>query len=102
MYRGRGCTTLFTTVTCGLEQLFENLAVRMVEIVSGIPLVDFSAMSIEHESHPNASEEAVKALARKMYEAFSTVGFVYLRNHGIPQEQVTATWSCLDLFFVVR
>ena len=72
----------------------------MVEIVSGIPLVDFSAMSIEHASHPSVNDEAVKALAAKVFQAFSTVGFVYLKNHGIPQEQVTH--ASTFTFFVVR
>ena len=32
--------------------------------------------------------EAVQELADQVYQAFTTIGFVYLKNHGIPQEVV--------------
>ena len=35
------------------------------------------------------SSESVQQLADKIHQAFSTVGFVYIKNHGIPQEKVT-------------
>ena len=54
-----------------------------------IPIVDFSAMSLEHEDPLKESFEAVKTLADQVYRAFSTIGFVYLKNHGIPQETVS-------------
>lgn len=59
-----------------------------METVSGIPVVDFAAMSIEHETLPSPSDGRVQAIARQIHEAFSTVGFVYLRNHGITQQKV--------------
>ena len=59
-----------------------------METVSGIPVVDFSAMSIEHKTLPSPSDDRVQAIARQIHEAFSTVGFVYLRNHGITQGKV--------------
>ena len=54
-----------------------------------IPIVDFSAMSLEHEDPLKESFEAVKILADQVFQAFSTIGFVYLKNHGIPQETVS-------------
>lgn len=59
-----------------------------METVSGIPVVDFAAMSVDHETLPPPSDESVQNIARKIHEAFSTVGFVYLRNHGITQDKV--------------
>ena len=59
------------------------------ELISGIPLVDFSAMSIDHAHAPNPQDESVQTLCAHIHRAFSTVGFVYLKNHGIGQDQVT-------------
>ena len=61
----------------------------MTENISGIPIVDFSPMSLECKDPLNENEEAVKSLADQVYQAFSTIGFVYLKNHGIPQEIVS-------------
>ena len=33
-------------------------------------------------------EEGIHSLAEQIYDAFSNIGFVYLKNHGIPQDQV--------------
>lgn len=59
-----------------------------METVSGIPLVDFSAMSVEHEMVSSYSDDQVLEIARQIHQAFSTVGFVYLKNHGISQNTV--------------
>lgn len=59
-----------------------------METVSGIPLVDFATMSVEKESIPSLADERVQIIAKQIHEAFSTVGFVYLKNHGISQEKV--------------
>ena len=55
-----------------------------------IPVVDFSAMSLENTDHLNKNSPAIKTLADQLYQAFSTIGFVYLKNHGIPQKEVSA------------
>lgn len=55
---------------------------------SQIPVVDFSAMSLENADPLNENKEAVNIVADQLYRAFSTIGFVYLKNHGIPQETV--------------
>ena len=57
----------------------------------GIPVVDFSAMSLDVKD-PDLSSQAVKDLANQVYQAFSTIGVVYITNYGIPQE--TASLSC--------
>ena len=64
-----------------------------------IPVIDFSAMGLQNKNQPWAeNSNAVKDLAEELYNAFSTVGFVYLKNHGIPQETVR---FCSNVCFVV-
>lgn len=53
-----------------------------------IPVVDFSAMNSMKETPEDCSSVAIKQLVDEIYQAFSTVGFVYLKNHGISQEKV--------------
>lgn len=60
-----------------------------IENISGIPVIDFSAMSLMHKDPLKKNPEAVKELADQVYQAFTTIGFVYLKNHGIPQEVVS-------------
>ena len=56
---------------------------------SSIPVVDFSQMSVEKGTdHEDYASESIQQLADEIHRAFSTVGFVYLKNHGIPQEKV--------------
>ena len=55
---------------------------------SQIPVVDFSAMSLENEDPLNENKQAVKIVADQLYSAFSTIGFAYLQNHGIPEQMV--------------
>ena len=63
-----------------------------------IPIVDFSAMSLQNNNQPWAeNSNAVKDLADELYNSFSTVGFVYLKNHRIPQEMVR---FCSNVCFV--
>ena len=54
---------------------------------SSIPVVDFCQMSVEKVTE-DYSPESIQQLADEIHQAFSTVGFVYLKNHGIPQEKV--------------
>ena len=55
-----------------------------------IPLVDFSVMSLNCQNPPSQNEESVRILAEKIHKAFSTIGFVYLTNHGLSDEEVCA------------
>ena len=59
--------------------------------VHPIPVVDFSAMSLDVKD-PDRSNQAVKDIAQQVNRAFSTIGVVYITNHGISQE--TASLSC--------
>ena len=53
-----------------------------------IPVVDFSAMGLQNKDPLKENNQAIKELADQLYQAFSKIGFVYLKNHGIPQEMV--------------
>ena len=58
----------------------------------GIPVVDFSTMSLDVKD-PDLSSQAVKDLANQVYQAFSTIGVVYITNYGIPQETASLSYS---------
>ncbi|KAJ7394170.1 hypothetical protein OS493_003850 [Desmophyllum pertusum] len=68
--------------------------------ISGIPVVDFSAMTLKkNKDSLSENDEAIKDLANQMHQAFSTIGFVYLKNHGIPQEVIDSGFEIYDTFF---
>ncbi|XP_032223328.1 2-oxoglutarate-Fe(II) type oxidoreductase ppzD [Nematostella vectensis] len=67
--------------------------------VPSIPIVDFSALSIENEARPDVTSDCVRELAQNLIHAFSTSGFVYLMNHGIPQSEVDGIFNLMDDFF---
>ena len=52
-----------------------------------IPFVDIDAFNV-NKNQEDVDETVQRRLAADVYEAFSTVGFVCLRNHGIPQNMV--------------
>jgi isopenicillin N synthase-like dioxygenase len=43
---------------------------------------------VSFDSFINGNDEDKRAVAKQLYRAFSTVGWVYLKDHGIPQERV--------------
>ncbi|PFX20630.1 UPF0676 protein C1494.01 [Stylophora pistillata] len=71
----------------------------MAAAACAIPVVDFSAMSLKNNDPPDKNSQAIKTLADQLYQAFSTIGFVYLKNHGIPQEELDAVFKTFDKFF---
>jgi len=54
--------------------------------MAGIPVVDFAKAS-------GGTQEEKEVIARKIDDAFRGVGFVYLKNHGVPLDQVEACFS---------
>ncbi|XP_072046083.1 uncharacterized protein [Amphiura filiformis] len=50
--------------------------------ITSIPIVDFSAYSLEKDK---PDTENFQKLIDEIYEAFSTIGFVYLKNFGVPE-----------------
>jgi isopenicillin N synthase-like dioxygenase len=51
---------------------------------------------VSFERFINGNHEDKRAVARQLYDAFSTVGWVYLKDYGIPQERVD------EIFGLVR
>lgn len=43
---------------------------------------------VSFERFIRGNDEDKRAVAKELYDAFSTVGWVYLKDHGIPQERV--------------
>ena len=62
-----------------------------------IPVVDLHAVGLGKQG----SEQDLQAAAAEIHEAFSTIGFVYLINHGIPQEQVYTTFLLITTLCVI-
>ena len=63
-------------------------AVLTKMVVPTIPVVDFEIMGLNSERTPSHNEESVQKLAEEIHTAFSTIGFVYLKNHGISDAEV--------------
>lgn len=58
--------------------------------ISSLPLIDFSRFTSSPEERLAVSKELVKA--------FKEVGFVYLINHGIPQEMVKEAFDWVSIY----
>ena len=58
-----------------------------------LPIVNFEALSLKHEQVPDLGDPTVKELARQMVKHFSTVGFVYITNHGLALEKVFSDFA---------
>lgn len=64
---------------------------------SPVPVVDFAAFAAAGEGAGSNDEEAKKRAARQIDDALRTVGFVYLRNHGVDAGKVKEMfeWVCV-------
>jgi isopenicillin N synthase-like dioxygenase len=56
-----------------------------------IPIVDFG-------QYLHGSEQAKKAAAAAIDSAFQKVGFVYLTNHAVPQEEVDKCFEWVSIY----
>ncbi|XP_071502198.1 uncharacterized protein [Diadema antillarum] len=54
-------------------------------MADSVPVIDFSAYSIDRESPDPAR---IQELVDDVYSALTTIGFMYLKNHGIPQKKI--------------
>ncbi|XP_028407443.1 2-oxoglutarate-dependent dioxygenase htyE-like [Dendronephthya gigantea] len=64
-----------------------------------IPVVDFSCFNSFDGASFVESNTQINDLAKEIYDAFSTIGFVYIKNHGIPTEKVTKLFEVAERFF---
>lgn len=55
---------------------------------------EIAEVSFDRFLHGDAADR--QAVAQEIYSAFSTVGWVYVKDHGIPQQRVD------DIFELVR
>ncbi|KAF2792882.1 Clavaminate synthase-like protein [Melanomma pulvis-pyrius CBS 109.77] len=54
---------------------------------------------VSFERFINGDDADKRAVAKELYEAFSTVGWVYLKDHGIPQTRVEEIFELAKRFF---
>jgi len=59
----------------------------MSSTTSGIPVVDFSSLSLNHGDE-ELDESGIKTIADEIINAYSTLGFVYLSNTHFPEQLV--------------
>lgn len=57
-----------------------------------IPLIDFSAFKSNDETTKTTTAQAV-------LHGFETAGFIYIKNHGLPQSVVDSTFAESAKFF---
>lgn len=62
-----------------------------------IPVVDFGAYSLSKE---DVTEEQMHKLSQELKTAFTQVGFVYLKNTGITEEEVDRVMAVSKTFFL--
>ena len=55
---------------------------------SEIPIVDFSSYKLNVSEKYDELNPEINKLAQEIYDAFTTVGFVCIKNHGIPDSEV--------------
>ncbi|PVI01596.1 Clavaminate synthase-like protein [Periconia macrospinosa] len=47
----------------------------------------------------SGDDTAKRAVSKEIYDAFSTVGWVYIKDHGIPQTRVDSVFELAKIFF---
>ncbi|XP_028306271.1 2-oxoglutarate-dependent dioxygenase htyE [Gouania willdenowi] len=62
-----------------------------------IPVVDFGVFSLDEK---NVSDEQLQQLSKELKKAFSEVGFVFLKNTGITEEEVEQVMTISKTFFL--
>ena len=61
---------------------------HLENIMAEIPVLDFSAYNVFKGGEFDESNVEIQKLSQEILDAFTMVGFVYIRNHGIPQAEV--------------
>ena len=55
---------------------------------SAIPVIDFQKYGLQVKEIESVDTEDIKDLGNQMCRVLEDIGFCYLINHGIPDEQV--------------
>ncbi|XP_067675656.1 uncharacterized protein [Haliotis asinina] len=66
---------------------------------SAIPVVDFQKYGLNVTDPKSVTGDVLETTAKEIYDAFSTIGFLYLINHGIEERKVDAMFSVSKAFF---
>ncbi|CAI6331432.1 unnamed protein product [Periconia digitata] len=56
---------------------------------------------VSFERFLNGDDAAQRVVANEIYDAFSTVGWVYIKDHGIPQSRVDSIFELAKTFFAL-
>lgn len=56
--------------------------------MTAIPVIDLAPYSLSVPAD-DVDSKVLQEIAEELCKAFTTVGFVYLKNHGIPQKVVS-------------
>ncbi|XP_076076642.1 uncharacterized protein LOC143047471 isoform X1 [Mytilus galloprovincialis] len=64
-----------------------------------IPIIDFKTYGLDVENEGSISDEDLEKLGNEMCQALKEIGFCYLNNHGIPDEQVRLALESSKQFF---
>ncbi|KAJ8031603.1 hypothetical protein HOLleu_24846 [Holothuria leucospilota] len=66
--------------------------------VDCVPIVDFEAYSLEKEK---PDSEKFQKLVDEVHQAFTTIGFVYLKNTGYPTKAIRDAFDKSRAFFLL-
>ncbi|CAG2238910.1 unnamed protein product [Mytilus edulis] len=64
-----------------------------------IPVIDFRTSGIDVENEESVSNGNLSKLGNEMCKALEEIGFCYLKNHGIPDEQLRLALESSKQFF---
>lgn len=64
-----------------------------------IPVIDFKTYGIDVENDESVSDKHLRKLGNEMCQALEEIGFCYLKNHGIPDEQLRLALESSKQFF---
>jgi len=67
-------------------------------MAENIPVVDFSALSLD-VTDADIDESSLISLSDRLIQVFSTVGFVYLSNTGVPKDEIQDAFKISKRFF---
>ena len=69
--------------------------------MSYIPVIDFEEFSPEFDSFVDCEADYIKDLGGKLKTAFESVGFCYIKNHGIDEDLVKKYFEVSEEFFTL-
>ncbi|XP_046549417.1 2-oxoglutarate-dependent dioxygenase htyE-like [Haliotis rubra] len=64
-----------------------------------VPVIDFAAYRLQITDPESVPDSDLKTVADSFYEALSTVGFCYIKNHGLSQDKIDDYFRVSKTFF---